>query len=75
MEAVVTAENDGDVECYVGLKVCEGPGTYRLVLTRPYHHAGRIVEIPSCRIASVDEVESTSLGEEPHIVERLRALG
>lgn len=66
MEAMVTAEKDGRTETYVGLTICEGPGMCRMILTRPYHQAGRIVEIPNARIASVDTVPSIPLGEQPH---------
>lgn len=65
MEAMVTAEDDGTTRTFVGLTICEGPATRRLVLTRPYHEAGRIVEIPNGNISSIEAVEHASLGEEP----------
>lgn len=63
MEQMVIAEKDGAESTYVGIKICDGPGRHRLVLTRPYHDAGRIVEIPTDRIASVQPVEADSLGD------------
>lgn len=65
MEAMVTSEADGQTETHVGLTICEGPGQFRLVLTRPYHEAGRIVEIPHENIMSVEPVEPATLGETP----------
>ena len=65
MEAMVTAESDGITRTFVGLTICEGPAIRRLVLTRPYHEAGRIVEIPNQKISSIEAVEHTTLGEEP----------
>lgn len=65
MEAIVTAEREGKTQTYVGMKICAGPGTCRLVLTRPYHQAGRIVEIPRSSIESMDAVETRTLGERP----------
>lgn len=65
MEAMVTAEDDGITRTFVGLTICEGPGTRRLILTRPYHEAGRIVEIPNQKISSIDRVEHAPLGEQP----------
>lgn len=31
---------------YVGLKISSGPGSMRLLLTRPYRSAGRTIDIP-----------------------------
>ena len=65
MEAMVTSREDGETQTHIGLTVCEGPGRMRLVLTRPYHEAGRIVEIPREDIESVEAVENTVLGRVP----------
>lgn len=66
METMVKSRGeDDDTEIHVGLTICEGPGSFRLVLTRPYHEAGRIVEIPRKSIESVTPVASRALGEEP----------
>jgi hypothetical protein len=36
-----------------------------MVLTRPYHEAGHIVEIPREDIESIEQVASAPLGETP----------
>jgi hypothetical protein len=53
METEVTTVANGRTRTYVGLTVCRGPGRHRLLLTRPYNEAGRIVEIPISTIESV----------------------
>jgi hypothetical protein len=65
MESMVKTEDDGKSTTHVGITVCEGPGSYRMVLTRPYHEAGRIVEIPTSEIASIEMVSPGTLGENP----------
>lgn len=65
METIVNSEDDGEQRTYVGVTVCRGPGQLRLVLTRPYHEAGQIVEIPRDKVESVTRVPMTPLGEEP----------
>lgn len=65
MESMVTTEEDGTSQVHVGITICEGPGRYRMVLTRPFNDQGQIVEIPVDEIASIETVESTPLGEEP----------
>lgn len=58
MESVVTTIDDEDAEhTFVGVTVCKGPGRHRLLLTRPYHEAGRIVEIPRSDIESVEVLD------------------
>lgn len=65
MESMVISREDGETKTHIGLTVCEGPGRMRMVLTRPYHEAGRIVEIPREDIESIEPVEHTVLGKEP----------
>jgi len=65
METIVKATDGTTTQTYVGKTICEGPGCYRLVLTRPYHEAGRIAEIPRSRIESITEVQSGPLGTDP----------
>lgn len=64
METIVKSEDDGKHRTYVGVAVCRGPGQFRLVLTRPYHEAGRVVEIPNHKVESVTPAPVTALGEE-----------
>jgi hypothetical protein len=64
METLVKTEDDGTTRTFVGLTICEGPETRRLILTRPYHEAGHIVEIPNSRIESIEPVSDTTLGNE-----------
>lgn len=63
METIVKSEDDGERRTYVGVAVCRGPCLLRLVLTRPYHEAGQIVEIPQDKVASVTQAPMTPLGE------------
>jgi hypothetical protein len=65
MEAVVETLEEGQRRVHTGITVCEGPGTYRLVLTRPYHEAGRVVEIPRSEIRSIREISPGALGDAP----------
>lgn len=65
MEAIVKSEDDGQHRTHVGVTVCQGPGQFRLVLTRPYHEAGRVVEIPRDEIESVEPAPQGPLGEDP----------
>lgn len=62
---VTTIGSDGKTETHVGLPVCLGPGRLRLLLTRPYHNAGHVLEIPREHVESVTEVSGDKLGEEP----------
>jgi len=52
-------------ETHIGITICEGPGQFRMVLTRPYHEAGRIIEIPREDIISIAPVAPGNLGETP----------
>lgn len=65
METIVNSEDDGEHRTYIGMTVCRGPGQVRLLLTRPYHEAGRVVEIPLHKIESATPARPSSLGEEP----------
>lgn len=65
MESMVRTGDGPDSEVHVGITICEGPGRYRMVLTRPFHEQGRIVEIPVDEIASIQSVEPTALGVPP----------
>lgn len=65
MEAMVKTKDDGKSQTLVGITICRGPGRFRMVLTRPYHDAGRIVEIPSQDVESVEPVVPGALGETP----------
>lgn len=65
MEAMITTDEDGESQTRVGITICEGPGRFRMVLTRPYHEAGRIIEIPREKISSIEPVAPGSFGETP----------
>jgi len=65
MEAMVRTKEDGESQILVGITICRGPGRFRMVLTRPYHEAGRIVEIPRQDIESVEPIAPGALGETP----------
>jgi hypothetical protein len=65
METIVKTDEDGKSVTHVGITVCTGPGRHRMVLTRPYHEAGRVVEIPTEDIASIEQISPGALGESP----------
>lgn len=67
MEAIVKAEDEGEARTYVGVTVCQGPGQVRLVLTRPYHEAGRVVEIPRNHVESLEPAPRVDLGQDPTV--------
>lgn len=69
MEAIVKSEDDGENRTYVGVTVCRGPGQVRLVITRPYHEAGRVVEIPKHKVQSVQPAPQINLGDDPTTVD------
>lgn len=65
METMVKSEDDGQTKTHVGITVSKGPRQLRLVLTRPYHEAGQIVEISHDKIESIDLVPPCKLGDYP----------
>ena len=54
---------------HIGITICEGPGRFRMVLTRPYHEAGQIIEIPLDDIESIEVVAPGALGEAPALAD------
>jgi hypothetical protein len=62
MESMVKTDED---ETHIGITICEGPGQFRMILTRPYHDAGRIIEIPREDITSIEAIAPGNLGESP----------
>jgi hypothetical protein len=67
MERAIEVKDGNDIKTHIGLTVCEGPLTYRLMLTRPYQEEGRIIEIPIESIESISDVGWGPLGEAPEI--------
>jgi hypothetical protein len=65
MESIVKTQDAENSASHVGITICSGPGRYRMVLTRPYHEAGRIIEIPTDEIASIEPISPGALGESP----------
>ncbi|MFZ0013081.1 MAG: hypothetical protein WAL25_03095 [Acidimicrobiia bacterium] len=63
MERIVVETEDGGTRTHVGITVCDGPGQHRLLLTKPYNEAGRVVEIPLETIKSI-----TTLAGEDSVV-------
>jgi hypothetical protein len=57
MDAVVEKTETGESRIHIGITVCDGPGQHRLLLTKPYHQAGHVVEIPRSRIEAVTPVD------------------
>lgn len=69
MERSVQIKDEGKTKVLVGLTVCEGPETYRLLLTRPHRKEGQIVEIPRDAIESIKQVETGPRGEPPELAD------
>lgn len=67
MESMVTTEDKGSSRVHIGITICQGPGRYRMVLTRPYNEQGQIVEIPVDEIESIETIEPAPLGTEPRL--------
>lgn len=62
---MVKSEDDGKTKTHVGITVSKGPQRLRLILTRPYHEAGQIVEISRDDIKSIETITPSSFGEDP----------
>lgn len=67
MDPVVRIKKS-DGTCHVGITVSKGPGTYRLLLTRPYCDEGQVIEIPLEEIVEVDQAREGPLEEPPKMV-------
>jgi hypothetical protein len=55
IEQVIQLKRDGKTEIRVGIPVCTGPASYRLLVTWPERNEGRIIEIPRDEIDSISE--------------------
>lgn len=53
---------------HVGITVSKGPGTYRLLLTRPYSDEGQVIEIPLEEIETVDQAREGPPDRPPRLV-------
>lgn len=69
MDRLVEIRTKPDGETHVGVPICEGPKTYRLLLTWPYRDDGRIIEIPLQDIESVAEAVDGPRKEPPTVIE------
>jgi hypothetical protein len=65
MENMVKSEDDGKTKTHIGIPVSKGPKRLRLILTRPFHEAGHIVEIPQDDIKSIETISPGTFGEDP----------
>jgi hypothetical protein len=66
-EQVIQLKREGETETRVGIPVCTGPVSYRLLITWPERNEGRIVEIPVEEIESISTAESRPRGKAPSI--------
>jgi hypothetical protein len=66
-EQVIRLKHDGKTETRVGIPVCTGPASYRLLVTWPERNEGQIVEIPADQIESISPAESRPRGRRPRI--------
>jgi hypothetical protein len=66
-EQVIQLKRDGKTEIRVGIPVCTGPASYRLLVTWPERNEGQIVEIPRDEIESISEADTRPRGRPPRI--------
>lgn len=64
-EQVIELKRDGRTLTRVGIPVCTGPASYRLLVTWPERNEGQIIEIPREEIESISEAESRPRGRQP----------
>ncbi|CAN5865976.1 hypothetical protein BH23ACT4_BH23ACT4_10010 [soil metagenome] len=64
-EKVLQIKSGGRTQTRVGIPVCTGPASYRLLVTWPERNEGQIVEIPREEIESISEVEPRPRGRQP----------
>lgn len=64
-EQIVELKRRGESLTRVGIPICKGPATYRLMLTWPEEREGRVIEIPHDQIASIATAEERPRGKEP----------
>jgi hypothetical protein len=64
-EQVIALRREGRIQTRVGIPVCTGPASYRLLVTWPERNEGRIIEIPRDEIESISEVEPRLRGRHP----------
>ncbi len=66
MDAVVETIENGRTRTHVGITVCDGPGQHRLLLTKPYHQAGQVIEIPHSSIREVRHLNGAGGRDDEH---------
>ncbi|MEX1038376.1 MAG: hypothetical protein WDZ96_05950 [Acidimicrobiia bacterium] len=66
-EQVVQLKRNGKTETRVGIPVCTGPASYRLLVTWPERNEGRIIEIAKDEIESISQADSRPRGRPPRI--------
>lgn len=71
IEQVIQVKRDGRMLTRVGIPVCTGPASYRLLVTWPERNEGRIIEIPRDEIESISEVDSRPRGRSPQTDEHI----
>ena len=64
-EQIIELKRDGRTQTRVGIPVCTGPASYRLLVTWPERSKGRIIEIPRDEIESISEVGTRPRGRQP----------
>lgn len=69
IEQVIHVKRDGRILARVGIPVCTGPASYRLLVTWPERNEGRIIEIPRDEIESISEVDTRPRGRTPRVDE------
>ena len=68
-EQIVELKKQGESMRRVGVPVCKGPATYRLMLTWPEEREGRIIEIPHDEIEAILPANERARGEEPVVAD------
>lgn len=64
-EQVIQLKRGDKTVTRVGIPVCTGPASYRLLVTWPERNEGRIIEIPNEDIESISEADARPRGHPP----------
>lgn len=67
-QRAVRVDVDGEVEVMFGIEICDGPETYRLLITHPIAKEGLIAEIPRHSIESIEKAQPGPRRQPPEIL-------
>lgn len=68
-QRAVRVDAEGEKEVLFGIEICDGPETYRLLITHPIAKEGLIEEIPKDSIESIVTAKPGPRRQQPEIVD------